>query len=151
MVEGLGNERRLHGYNREEGHTPSLPVVTRGAVSQARSGSRKLLKAFLEQLRLTLTSILKAGVLRPKPVHGAQRPGNGDMARSALGMAIKLPAATASAFGETTLLVSVDGRAVDGPESTVPVTAASRVVLYRRQGPALDVLTRGVIRRICLN
>ena len=47
--------------------------------------------------------------------------------------------------------VSVDGRPVDGPESTRPVTAASRVVLYRRQGSALDVLTRGVVRRICLN
>jgi hypothetical protein len=39
--------------------------------------------------------------------------------------------------------VFVDGRPVDGPESTLPVTAASRVVLYRRQGPALDVLTPG--------
>jgi hypothetical protein len=38
-----------------------------------------------------------------------------------------------------------------GPGSRVPVTGASRVVLYRREGPALDVLTRGVIRRICLN
>lgn len=39
-----------------------------------------------------------------------------------------------------------------GPnESTLSVTAESRVVLYRRQGPALDVLTRGVVRRIWLN
>jgi hypothetical protein len=37
-----------------------------------------------------------------------------------------------------------------GPASTVPVTAHSRVVLYRRQGPALDVPARGVVRRICL-
>jgi hypothetical protein len=54
-------------------------------------------------------------------------------------------------FGETAFQVSVDGRPVNGPESTVPVTTGSRVVLYRRQGPALDVLTRGVVRRICLN
>jgi hypothetical protein len=53
---------------------------------------------------------------------------------------------TAEAFG-----VSVDGRPVEGPESTVPVTVDSRVVLSRRRGPALDVLTRGVVRRICLN
>jgi hypothetical protein len=53
--------------------------------------------------------------------------------------------------GGEAFVVSVDGRLVDGPDSTVGVTAASRVVLYRRQGPALDVLTRGVIRRICLN
>jgi hypothetical protein len=48
-------------------------------------------------------------------------------------------------------LVSVDGQLVDGPESRLPVTAASRVVLYRRQGPMLEVLNRGVARRICLN
>ncbi len=53
--------------------------------------------------------------------------------------------------GGEAFVVSVDGRPVDGPASTVPVTAHSRVVLYRRQGPALDVLTRGVVRRICLN
>ena len=47
--------------------------------------------------------------------------------------------------------VSLDGRPVEGPASTVPVTRDSRIVLYRRQGPALDVLTRGVVRRICLN
>ena len=32
-----------------------------------------------------------------------------------------------------------------------PVTADSRIVLCRRQGPALDVLTRGVVRQICMN
>jgi hypothetical protein len=53
--------------------------------------------------------------------------------------------------GDEAFVVSVDGRPVDGPDSTVPVTAESRVVLYRRRGPALDVLTRGVVRRICLN
>ncbi len=53
--------------------------------------------------------------------------------------------------GDEAFVVSVDGRPVDGPESTVPVTPDSRVVLTRRQGPALDVLTRGVVRRICLN
>jgi hypothetical protein len=58
----------------------------------------------------------------------------------------------AAVFGSSeAFLVSVDGRPVEGPESTVPVTADSRVVLYRRQGPALDVLTRAVVRRICLN
>jgi len=31
------------------------------------------------------------------------------------------------------------------------VTADSRVVLTRRLGSALDVFTRGVVRRICLN
>ena len=53
--------------------------------------------------------------------------------------------------GDEAFMVSVDGRPVEGPESMLPVTAESRVVLYRRQGPALDVLTRGVVRRICLN
>ena len=54
-------------------------------------------------------------------------------------------------FGDGACLVSVDGRMVDGPDAAVPVTAASQVVLYRRQGPMLDVLNRGVVRRICLN
>lgn len=54
-------------------------------------------------------------------------------------------------FSDLSLSVSVDGRPVDGPESTMPVTTESRVVLYRRQGAMLDVLTRGVARRICLN
>jgi hypothetical protein len=53
--------------------------------------------------------------------------------------------------GDEAFVVSVDGRPVEGPESTLPVTADSRVVLCRRQGPALEVLTRGVLRRICLN
>jgi hypothetical protein len=54
-------------------------------------------------------------------------------------------------FGDATCLVSVDGQVVEGPDSTVPVTAASRVGLYRRQEPMLDVLNRGIVRRICLN
>ena len=54
-------------------------------------------------------------------------------------------------FGGSVFLVSVDGQVVEGPDSSIPVTATSRVVLYRRQGPALDVLTRGVVRRIWLN
>lgn len=54
-------------------------------------------------------------------------------------------------FADGAHLVSVDGRLVDGPDATVPGTAASRVVLYRRQGAMLDVLNRGVVRRICLN
>ena len=53
--------------------------------------------------------------------------------------------------GGSVYLVSVDGQVVDGSDSRVPVTATSRVVLYRRQGPALDVLTQGVVRRIWLN
>jgi hypothetical protein len=61
------------------------------------------------------------------------------------------PQLAAVFYGNEACVVSVDGRPVEGPESTVPVTADSRVVLYRRQGPALDVLTRGVVRRICLN
>lgn len=54
-------------------------------------------------------------------------------------------------FGVLSLFVSVDGQPVDGADSTVPVTTKSRVVLYRRQGATLDVLTRGLARRICLN
>ena len=58
----------------------------------------------------------------------------------------------ATVFGENKgFTVSVDGRLVEGPASTLSVTAKSRVVLYRRQGAALDVLTRGVVRRIWLN
>jgi hypothetical protein len=57
----------------------------------------------------------------------------------------------AAVFGDEAFVVSVDGRPVEGPGSTVPVTAESRIVLYRRQGPALDVLTRGAVRRIWLN
>jgi hypothetical protein len=58
----------------------------------------------------------------------------------------------AAVFGsDESFLVSVDGRPVEGPESTLPVTADSRVVLTRPLGSALDVLTRGVVRRICLN
>lgn len=53
-------------------------------------------------------------------------------------------------FGDDgAFVVSVDGRPVDRPGSTVLVTAESRIALYRRQGPAL--LTRGGVRRICLN
>ena len=78
-------------------------------------------------------------------------PGEHVSFRDYLARALRSEAQITALFGETTLLVSVDGRAVDGPESTVPVTAASHVVLYRRQVPALDVLTLGVVRRICLN
>ena len=42
----------------------------------------------------------------------------------------------AALFGEKAVRVSVDGRPVEGPESTLPVTAESGVVLYRPQGPA---------------
>ena len=68
-----------------------------------------------------------------------------------LGRVLRDEGQIAALFGETAYQVSVDGRPVDGPDSTLPVTAESRVVLYRRQGPALDVLTRGVVRRIRLN
>lgn len=54
-------------------------------------------------------------------------------------------------FGDGAFVVSVDGRPVDGCDSAMLVNAGSRVVLYRRQGPMLDVLNRGVVRRICLN
>ncbi len=54
-------------------------------------------------------------------------------------------------FSDLSLFVSVDGQPVDGPYSTVSVTTESRIVLYRRQGAMLDVLTRGVARRIYLN
>ena len=79
------------------------------------------------------------------------RPGEHLSFRDYLGLVLRSEAQIAALFGETAFHVSVDGRPVDGPESTLPVTAESRVVLYRRQGPALDVLTRGVVRRICLN
>ena len=71
--------------------------------------------------------------------------------RDYLGRVLRSEGQIAALFGETAFQVSVDGRPVDGPDSTLPVTAESRVVLYRRQGPALDVLTRGVVRRIWLN
>jgi hypothetical protein len=57
----------------------------------------------------------------------------------------------AALFADGAFVVSVDGRPVDDCDSSIPVTAGSRVVLYRRQGPLLDVLNRGVVRRICLN
>jgi hypothetical protein len=57
----------------------------------------------------------------------------------------------AALLGDGAFVVSVDGRPVDGCDSAIPVTAGSRVVLFRRQGPMLDVLNRGVVRRICLN
>jgi hypothetical protein len=79
------------------------------------------------------------------------RPGEHVSFRAYLARALRSEAQIAALFGETTFQVSVDGQPVDGPESTLPVTAASRVVLYRRRGPALDVLTQGVVRRICLN
>ncbi len=54
-------------------------------------------------------------------------------------------------FSDPSLFVSVDGQLVAGPDSTIPVTAESRVVLCRRQGAMLDVVTGGAARRICLN
>ncbi len=82
----------------------------------------------------------------------ALRPGEHVSFRDYLARVLQNEEQIAALFGETAFQVSVvDGRPVDGPASTMPVTAASRVVLYRRQGPALDVLTRGVVRRICLN
>jgi hypothetical protein len=79
------------------------------------------------------------------------RPGELVAFRDYLARALRSQEQIAALFGATAFHVSVDGRPVDGPNSTVPVTAESRVVLYRRQGPVLDVLTRGVVRRICLN
>ena len=57
----------------------------------------------------------------------------------------------ALASGSETLIITVDGHRIEGLDALVPVTAESRVVLYRRQGPMLDVLTGGVVRRIYLN
>ncbi|MGH7299013.1 MAG: hypothetical protein ACREK9_09185 [Candidatus Rokuibacteriota bacterium] len=57
----------------------------------------------------------------------------------------------AALSGESAFIVSVDGQPVEGPDSERSVAPGSRVVLYRRQGPMLDVLTRGVVRRICLD
>ena len=79
------------------------------------------------------------------------RPGEHVCFRDYLARALRSEAQIAALLGERSFQVTVDGRSVDGPESTVPVTSESRVVLYRRQGPALDVLTRGVVRRIWLN
>jgi hypothetical protein len=80
------------------------------------------------------------------------RPGECVAFRDYLERVVRSEAQIAAVFGSAEpFVVSVDGQPVDGPESTLPVTAASRVVLYRRQGPALDVLTRGVVRRIWLN
>jgi len=79
------------------------------------------------------------------------RPGEHVSFRDYLARALRSEAQLAALFGEEAFRVLVDGRPVEGPESTLPVTAESRVVLYRRQGPALDVFTRGVVRRICLN
>jgi hypothetical protein len=80
------------------------------------------------------------------------RPGECVAFRDYLERVVRSEAQIAAVFGGAEpFVVSVDGQPVDGPESTLPVTAASRVVLYRRQGPALDVLTRGVVRRIWLN
>jgi hypothetical protein len=79
------------------------------------------------------------------------RPGEHVSFRDYLARVLQNEEQITAVFGETAFQVSVDRRPVDGPASTVPVTADSRVVLYRRQGPALDVFTRGVVRRICLN
>lgn len=80
------------------------------------------------------------------------RPGECPKFREYLERVLRSEAQVAAVFGgDEAFVVSVDGRLVEGPESTAPVTADSRVVLYRRQRPALDVLTRGVVRRICLN
>jgi hypothetical protein len=79
------------------------------------------------------------------------RPGEYVSFRDYIARVLRTEEQIAALFGDTVFRVSIDGRPVDGPASTVPVNADSRVVLYRRQGPALDVLTRGVVRRICLN
>ena len=79
------------------------------------------------------------------------RPGEHVSFRDCLARVLSSDELIAALFREPGFQVTVDGRPVDGPESTVPVTAASRIVLYRRLGPTLDVLTRGVVRRIYLN
>jgi hypothetical protein len=79
------------------------------------------------------------------------RPGEHVSVRDYLGLVLPSEGQIAALLGEPGFQVSVDGRPVDGPDSALPVTAKRRVVLYRRQEPALDVLTRGVGRRIWLN
>ena len=80
------------------------------------------------------------------------RPGEHVSFRDYLTRVLRSDAQIAALFGSgETFVLSVDGRPVEGLDSTLPVTADSRVVLYRRQGPILDVFTRGVVRRICLN
>jgi hypothetical protein len=78
-------------------------------------------------------------------------PGERIAFRDYLARVLQTEAQIAALFGDPAFRVSVDGRPVDGPESELPVTAESRVVLYRRQGPTVDVLMRGVVRRIWLN
>jgi len=41
---------------------------------------------------------------------------------------------TVALFGDPCFVVSIDRRAVDGFDCAIPVTSASRVVLYRRRG-----------------
>jgi hypothetical protein len=57
----------------------------------------------------------------------------------------------AALWSDPAVRISVDGRPVESPDSALGVTASSRVVLSRRRGAMLDVLNRGVARRICLN
>ena len=57
----------------------------------------------------------------------------------------------AALFADPTFSVSVDKQPIEGLDSMIPVTAESRVVLYRRQGPFVDVAIRGALTRICLN
>jgi hypothetical protein len=57
----------------------------------------------------------------------------------------------AALWSDPAVRISVDGRPVERADSALAVTAGSRVVLYRRRGAMLDVLNRGVARRICLN
>jgi hypothetical protein len=88
----------------------------------------------------------------PWPGRQRWRPAECIPVRDYLERVARSEAQIAAVFGRGEgFVVSVDGRPIDGPGSMVPVTAASRGVLYRRQGSALDVLTHGGVRRICLN
>jgi hypothetical protein len=79
------------------------------------------------------------------------RPGERIAFRDYLARVLQTEEQIAALFGDPAFQVSVDGRVVDGPESELPITVESRVVLYRRHGPTVDVLMRGVVRRIWLN
>ena len=103
---------------------------------------------YLATATVTVRSRCQGALARTSDV---LRPGEHVSFRDYLARVLRTEEQIAALFGERAIQVSVDGRPVDGPESTVPVTTGSRVVLYRRQGPALDVLTRGVVRRISLN
>lgn len=99
------------------------------------------------------TELLELGIALARTADVLRRPGRIAPFRDYVRVVLAdLGVEVETLFGpHSSCQVTVDGQLVDGPESRLPVTAASRVVLCRRQGPMLDVLNRGVVRRICLN